>query len=179
MRRVSVVGVSGSGKSVLGRALADALDAPYLELDAIYWGADWTPASDEQFAAAVEERTSAGSWVIDGNYTRVRQLIWSRADTVVWFDLARYVVMVQVGQRTLRRLVRREELWNGNRQEWREVMRRDPDRNIVVWAWQNHPRYRALFAAAATDPANAHLRFVRIRSRDDARRLLTAVRSAR
>ena len=53
MRRVSVVGVSGSGKTTTARALARRLGVPHIELDAIYHQADWTPRTRDDFRAEV------------------------------------------------------------------------------------------------------------------------------
>jgi hypothetical protein len=80
--------------------------------------------------------------------------------------------MRQILWRTLRRTALRTQLWNGNRERWRNLVARDPAESVIVWAWQRHAVYRARYAAMATDPAWQHLTFVRIGSRDDARRLL-------
>jgi adenylate kinase family enzyme len=109
---------------------------------------------------------------VDGNYSAVRDLVWARADTVVWLDLPRRTVMRQIIWRTVRRVALRAELWNGNRERWRNLFARDPDESVIVWAWQRHSVYQARYLATATDPAWRHLRFIRIRSRDDTRRLL-------
>lgn len=172
MRRVSVVGNSGSGKSTLARLLAEHLGVPWVELDAIHHQPDWEPLPTDVFRDRVERITSAGGWVVDGNYSSVRDLVWARADTVVWLDLPRRTVMRQILWRTVRRATLRIELWNGNRERWGNVFSRDPDESVVAWAWQKHSAYRHQYAMAAADPANAHLRFVRVRSRGEARRLL-------
>lgn len=52
----------------------------------------------------------------------------------MWLDLPRRIVMRQVVGRTLRRIVRRELLWNGNRELLRNVWARDPERSIIRWA---------------------------------------------
>ena len=180
MRRVSVVGNSGSGKSTLARTLAGRLGVPYVELDSIYHQADWTPLDADAFAARVRSLTAADGWVIDGNYNAVRPLVWARADTVVWVDPPRRVVMRRVLWRTLRRGITRRELWNGNRESLRNLLRRDPEENIVRWAWSQHGKLRARYSAAATDPANSHLSVVRIANAADADALLgTASRPAR
>jgi adenylate kinase family enzyme len=174
VRRVSVVGNSGSGKSRLARNLAARLGVPYVELDAIYHQAGWTPLDPDVFAARVGEVTSGEGWVVDGNYHAVRPLVWARADTVVWVDPPRRVAMRRLLRRTLRRGATRRELWNGNRESLRSLLSRDPAVNIVVWAWRKHAEYRASYAAAGVDPANGHLRFVRVASAADADALLAA-----
>ena len=93
MQRISVIGISGSGKSTLARRLASHLDAPHIELDGIFHQADWTPLPTDEFRARVREHVAGERWVIDGNYTsRVRDLIWDAADTIVWPDLPRRVI---------------------------------------------------------------------------------------
>jgi len=172
MRRVSMVGAPGSGKSTLGRALADRLGVPFVELDSIFHQPGWTQLSPEQFAARVSGVAAGDGWVIDGNYSDVRPLVWGRADTVVWVDPPRPVVVRRLLTRTVRRGITREELWNGNRESLRNLFSRDPDVNLVLWAWRKHPEYRTRYAEAAADPANADLRFVRIATPADASTLL-------
>jgi adenylate kinase family enzyme len=174
VRRVAVVGNSGSGKSVLARQLAERLDVPWVELDAIYHQPGWEPLPADEFRERVDRATAAGGWVVDGNYSAVRDLVWGRADTVVWLDLPRRTVMRQIVWRTIRRVALRVELWNGNRERWANVVSRHPDESIIAWAWHKHSAYRHRYEMASGDPANAHLQFVRVRSRGEARRLLAA-----
>jgi len=171
---VSLVGNSGSGKSTLALALAARLGVPCVELDAIFHQPGWTELPPEEFRARVEDAAAGDAWVIDGNYGAVRDLVWARADTVVWLDLPRPVVMWRVVARTVRRAARRQELWNGNREPWSNFWSLRPQRSIVAWAWTQHRQYRARYEVAMADPAWAHLRFVRLRSAADVRRFLTA-----
>ncbi len=174
MRRVSVVGCSGSGKSTLGRSLAARLGVPYVELDAIHHRPGWTPIDPAEFVRRLGEITATSGWVVDGNYGAVVRdgPVWQRADTVVWLDLPRWLVMWQVTARTLRRVMRREELWNGNRERWSYLFSRDPERSIIAWAWTTHgstrDRYGRLLAAEAAPPFDV----VQLRSRADVRRWL-------
>ena len=167
MQRVSVVGNSGAGKSHLARRIARAIDAPYVELDAIHHLPGWTPMEPERFVAEVATRAAAERWVIDGNYRRavVEGPVWARADTVVWLDLPRRTVMRQVIGRTVRRTVSREELWNGNREPFRNLWAWAPEKSIVRWAWTQHAKYAARYGAALESPDHGHLEFVRLRSR--------------
>ena len=172
MRRVSVVGSSGSGKSTFARHLADLLGVPCLELDSVFHQPEWTPLPDSEFAARVVAVTAGTGWVIDGNYSRVRPLVWQRADTVIWLDLPRRTVMRQLVARTLRRIITRAELWNGNRERWHNFFSWNPEESVIAWSWQKYAELRERYSAAAADPAYEHLRFVRLASRAEARGFL-------
>jgi adenylate kinase family enzyme len=164
VRRVSVVGNSGAGKTTLARRLAAALDVPCVELDAVFHQPDWQELPRDEFRARTAEHAAGDGWVIDGNYSVVRDLVWARADSVVWLDFPRWRVMRQLTWRTLRRGVTRAELWNGNRENLRWLFRRDPRESIVLWAYTNHAKYHDRYAAARADPAWAHLDFIRLGS---------------
>jgi len=176
VQRVSVVGTSGAGKSTLARQLAAILGVPHLELDGLNHQPDWEPLPKEEFRRIVAATAAEDGWVIDGNYSTVQPLVWARADTVAWLDLPKSIVMRQVVWRTLRRVAGRKELWNGNRERWRNFFTWDPEESVISWAWHKHDEYRARYAAAADDPANAHLRFVRLTSRRDVSRFLGEAR---
>jgi adenylate kinase family enzyme len=172
VQRVSVVGNSGSGKSTVARELAAALGAPNLELDGVFHQPGWAPLPEDEFRRVVAAAAAGDRWVMDGNYSAVRPLVWARADTVVWLDLPRRTVMRQVVWRTLRRAVTRQELWNGNREPLRNFLTWAPEESVISWAWHNHAKYRDRYSAAAADPAYVHLRFVRLTSRRAIRRFL-------
>ena len=167
VRRVSVVGNSGSGKSTLARELASLLGVAYVELDGVFHQAGWVPLDEDEFRRVVAAAAAGDGWVMDGNYSAVRPVVWARADTVVWLDLPRRTVMRQVAWRTVRRAVTRQELWNGNREPLRNFLTWVPEDSVISWAWHNHGKYRDRYGAAAADPVNAHLTFVRLTSRRD------------
>jgi adenylate kinase family enzyme len=174
MERISVIGSSGSGKSTMARTLAEALDLPTLELDSIFHQPGWEPKPDDEFRAEVSAFVAGDRWVVDGNYTShgVAQLVWPRADTVVWMDPSKPVVMTRVIRRTLRRTITREELWNGNREPWTNLTSVKPEKNIIVWAWTRFAHTRAKYEAMLTDGTWAHLKAVRLQSRRDVRSFL-------
>ncbi len=166
MRRISVVGTSGSGKTILAQRISEQLDITHIELDSIHHLPGWTPMGENAFRAAVAERLAGESWVVDGNYhSKLGGLVWQRADTVIWLDLPRPVVMAQLVRRTAIRALTRRELWNGNREQWRDVLSLDPQRSILTFAWKAHSNNKTRLIAAQSDPAWADLAFVRLRSR--------------
>jgi len=161
MRRVSVVGTTGSGKSTFAASLAERLGAPHVELDSIYHQPNWTPLSEDQFRQRITDVVKGDTWVADGNYSAVRDLVWGAADTVVVLAYTRSLVMRRVVARTFGRMWRRQELWNGNRERWTNLISINPEKNIILWSWhtydKNHERYRE----ALSDPQWAHLKFYR------------------
>jgi adenylate kinase family enzyme len=167
--RVVVGGVSGSGKSTLAAELARRLGAPHVELDAHYHQPGWTAASDEEFCASVAAATAGDTWVVDGNYSRVRDVWLPRATTFVWLDYRRGVATWRTVRRTARRLFLRVELWNGNHERLSNLF--DPG-HPIRWSWSQHPGSRARYEAATTDPAWAHVEVVRLRTPNETARWL-------
>lgn len=78
---------SGSGKTSFGKRLAGQLDLRFIELDALHWGPAWRPLEADAFRARVEPELGAEGWVVDGNYGKLGELIYERADTGVWLDV--------------------------------------------------------------------------------------------
>jgi adenylate kinase family enzyme len=143
VRRIALVSTaSGCGKTTLGRALAESLEAPLVELDALVHGPDWTETPDAVLRATLAPLLERERWVVDGNYRKkLGDLVLSRADLVVWLDLPIRVCFVRLVRRTLKRAVRREVLWNGNRESLRNaVWGRD---SLFGYALRTHRSRRA------------------------------------
>jgi adenylate kinase family enzyme len=173
MQRISVVGTSGSGKTTFARRLATRLDVPRIELDALNWGPNWTPAEVETFRDRVRLATAADAWVCDGNYSAVRPIVLERADTVVWLDLPLRTCLWRVIGRTARRSRSRENLWgSGNRESlWKQFGRE----SLLWWVVTTHRRRRREYEERFADPAMAHLRVHRFRSPAEAEAWLAGV----
>ncbi|QAA76947.1 MAG: Adenylate kinase [Candidatus Bipolaricaulis sibiricus] len=169
-QRINVVGTSGSGKTTVGRAIADRLGIPFVELDALAWLPAWTNRPLAELQELVDERTRGPAWVVDGNRSEVRDLVWGRADTVVWLDYPFRRVFGQLLKRTLRRALRREELWNGNRESLR--MSFFSRESILLWAVRTHRWRKREYPALLGRPEHAHLRVIRLRSPVETRRWL-------
>lgn len=85
-------------------------------------GPGWSEISDDALRARVEPVLAGDGWVIDGTYQRkLGMLVLEAADEIVWLDLPTRVWLPRLLRRTLRRLIRREQLWNGNRETVRDA----------------------------------------------------------
>jgi hypothetical protein len=173
--RILILGRTGSGKTTLGRELAAALAVPHVELDALYFQPDLRPVP----LRVLRERTTAAiagdRWITDGNKRAVRDLVWPRADTVVWLDYPLVVSLWRLAGRARRRttsLMTQARTTSSPRSFASQMA--SVARGVVVALWSHRGqrrRYPALFA----EPANRHLAVVRLRSPRATRRWLARV----
>ncbi len=86
MKKVIVIGCPGAGKSTFSRALQQKTNLPLFYLDMLFWKADKTTVSREEFDQRLQEVMQQNSWIIDGNYGRTLELRLKECDTVFFFD---------------------------------------------------------------------------------------------
>jgi adenylate kinase family enzyme len=119
-RVVVIASASGNGKTTVGRALAERLGVPFVEMDALVHGPGWAEISDEGLRQLVEPIVAGEGWVIDAAYRKkLGDLVLERADTIVWLDLPIHVWLARLVGRTLRRIRGKELLWNDNKESFR------------------------------------------------------------
>ncbi|TMI07280.1 adenylate kinase [Candidatus Bathyarchaeota archaeon] len=172
-RRISVVGTIGSGKTTFARKSALVIDVPHIELDALHWESNWVEAPNDLFRERVKQSLQGDSWVVDGNYHQVRDIVWSRADTVVWLDYPFRIIIARLARRTLRRILTHEKLWNGNQEHIRGLFTRD---SVFLWAVRSYRRRRRQYPVLLSKPENSHLAVVRLRSPAEAAEFLSTLR---
>jgi len=154
--KVRIIGTSGSGKSRLAQRAAAELGVARLELDAVFWDAEWTLRDPDEARGLVTDFivTHPEGWVMDGNWTsRIGGALDPphAPDVTVWIDHSRLRTLARVVKRTLRRGILRESLWHGNRERPLTWLKRDPDQNIIVYSWTQHPIARAALEARMAD----------------------------
>ncbi len=159
MQRILVGGVTGAGKTTFARDLAGRLDLPFHEMDALFHGPGWVPIPT--FVDDVEQIVAGERWVFDSyGYESVRDLVWSRADAVIWLDYSRPVVLARVLRRSARRTWENEQIFNGNVErlaEWRKPY------HPVQWAMRRYDKAKFEMETRFADPAYASVVKVRIR----------------
>lgn len=159
MQRIVVIGTSGVGKSTLAQQLATLYGYPFIELDALFWEPGWVQASPDAFRRKVATAISGPQWAVGANYSVVRDIVWQRADTLIWLDYSFAVMFGRLFRRTVKRIVSREELWSGNRETWKaQFWSRD---SLLLFAIKTHHQRKARYGRELAQPTNRHLHVLR------------------
>lgn len=168
MKKVTIIGCGGAGKSTLARQLGEITGLPVVHLDQIWWSpGNWQHISREKFDRLLEAEVEKDTWILDGNFNRTIELRLDRCDTVIYLDYPRLVCL----KNWLLRVIR-------NRGEAREDMAPgcvewfDPE--MAGWIWkfnrQNRKRYYALLSQQKDKNV------IILKSRRQARRFLDQLR---
>ena len=170
--RVVVVGISGAGKSTFARTLAAHLASRHVELDAINWLPGWVAEDQDRFRAAVREAVAGRRWVVDGNYTRTRDLIWPRATTIFWLDYSFPLVFWRALRRTTMRIVNRETILNGNRETLRGALFSFD--GVPAWVLRRYRIVRREYSTLFAGGRHEQARVIVFRHPKEAQRFLAA-----
>lgn len=171
MKRVVLIGATGSGKTTLGRTLSARLHIPFTDLDDLFWLPGWQQRPEEEFRRlAAEALPENGAWIVAGNYGGLRDLVWGRADTVVWLDYGFALTFFRLLKRSIARVLSRETFCNGNRETVGKLLSGD---GIISWLFQTYRRRKKDFGEAFENPAaRPYITWVRLTTPDDTRKWL-------
>lgn len=169
-QRITVIGVTSSGKTTVARRLSQLLGLPHIELDSLYWNAGWSPTPKEIFRDRVAKALCGDAWVTDGNYREARRYTWGWANTLVWLDYPLSVILWQLAKRTLQRILTKEELWNGNHETWKGAF--FDKESLFLYAIQSQKKHRREYPEAFRIPEYAHLKIIHLKSRRETARWL-------
>ena len=158
--RIIVIGTTSSGKSTLAKQLAEQIQAEFIDLDSLHWEPNWVEAPDALFRKRVEKATSSQVWVVAGNYHVVRDIIWLRAEAIIWLDYPFHIVFWRLLTRTIRRVVTREKLFSGNVENGWMHLKLWSQESLFHWLfktyWRRKREYPILFAL----PENTYLQVI-------------------
>lgn len=174
--RYLVIDTSGAGKSTFAKKMAVQTQCPYIELDSYYWGPGWQAVAPEQFKRCVVEATQGTRWIADGNYSAVREVLWSRATHVVWLNYSQFTVFSRLLWRTLSHGITGKRLSHGNRESLRMALFSKD--SILLWSLSSYAKNQSKFAALRKHEDFLHLQWVEITKPLEARAFLKSIASS-
>jgi adenylate kinase family enzyme len=174
--RIVVIGSSCAGKSTLAFRLSELLALKYIQLDALYWKADWQAREKDEFNELVINEINSEKWAVDGNYGIIRHLIWPKAEIVIWLNYDFSLVLKRALVRTIKRIVTKEELFSGNRETFKKSFF-DKD-SILWWVITTFHRRRKEIPLMLKEKEYEHLKVIEIRKAKELDKLLASIKKS-
>ncbi|WP_150460227.1 P-loop NTPase family protein [Nesterenkonia ebinurensis] len=168
-QRVLIAGVTGVGKSTLGKRLSELWDLPYTNLDKLHWGPGWTERPT--FREEALTLAASGQWITEWQYGSkgIRQVLAERADTLIWLNLPRRIALPRLYRRTFTRWLSGEEAYQGCRERAPWTAFTD-ENHIFRWEIKTHGNFRKAMPAQVM--RYPHITFIELRTPSEVRRWL-------
>ena len=177
LQRAVVIGTSCSGKTTLAGRVAGILGVPHIELDAIHWLPDWQERPTEEFRELTALAVAADQWVVDGNYSMVRDIVWARATSIIWLNYSFPLVLWRALSRTITRSVRGQVLFSGNKESLRTAfLSRE---SIIWWVITTYYRRRREYPVLFQNQEFRHLNIIELRKQREADAFLSSLLGGR
>lgn len=175
MKKINVIGTTGSGKSTFAKALADRIDCPYIQMDQLFWKPNWVESTDDEFMPKVKDAVSGDAWVLDGNYSRTNDIKWENADAIIWVDFSYFRTLLQLFKRTIMRIITKQELWTGtgNRESFGKSFM--SKKSIFVWFYKNYKTNKSRYSELMISPKVTHITFIRLRNPKEVRQFMQGI----
>jgi adenylate kinase family enzyme len=159
--RINIIGCSCSGKTTLASRLAKELNIEHIELDNIFWSPGWKEMERNEFRETVNQVTNQHlNWSIDGNYSKVRDIIWNKTSHIIWLDYSFPLVFARCLRRTIRRAITKEYICNGNQESFKiSFFSKD---SIILWVLKTYKRRKREYPTMLDKIASSSTKVIRI-----------------
>lgn len=144
MKRIAIIGTSCSGKTTLACTLSRILAIPHIELDSLFWKKNWQTEQKKKFREKVSQVVRQDIWIIDGNFSVVRDIVWEGADTIVWLNYPFHVIILQALVRSIKRIVTKEKLFGDNVESIKQTF--FSKNSILYWIILSHWDYKRTYS---------------------------------
>ncbi len=141
MKRIIVIGNSGSGKTTFSKVLAEKTRLPLVHLDKIYWKGNWEHLTREEFVEIIQKELEKPEWIIDGNFNKTIPHRLKYCDTVFYFDLPTITCLWSVTKRILKNRGKVRDDMGGNCIEHFDKQKKSLYRNIITFNKQHRNDY--------------------------------------
>jgi adenylate kinase family enzyme len=164
IKQYAIVGVTSSGKTTLAKKLAEVINGDFIDLDSLHWEPNWVEANDEVFRERTQEATQKDSWVVAGNYKQVRDIVWAKAEAVIWLDYSFPLVFWRLISRIIYRSTTKEKLFSGNQEQFWRHMKLWSDESLINWLFKSYWRIKHNYPNFFAMPEYSHLQVFRFKT---------------
>lgn len=170
MKRLVIVGATGTGKSTFARKIGQRLGLPVIELDDLYWLPGWLRQQPDVFHARVRDIADQENWIMSGNYGTIKTMVWPLADAVIWLDYSFTLTFLRLFRRSLSLALSHQPICNGNREDLTHLFSKN---SIVLWLFKSFWVKRREYGISFSNPETyACPRMIRLTSPQEAKTLL-------
>jgi adenylate kinase family enzyme len=142
--RISIIGTSCSGKTTLGKLLANRFGLSFMDYDDAYWLSGWLKADRSVFESKIKDAACGDHWVLAGNSPSDSQrLVWPKVDTIIWLDLPLSLLLWRGIRRSIGNIFFRRPLCNGNYETLGRLFSKN---SIIYWIWSSSRRRRKVYS---------------------------------
>jgi len=160
--KIIILGTTGSGKTTLAKRLSHKLAIPHVELDSLFWEPGWIHVDIDTMRRAVKKTLDRETWIVDGNYSKARDLIWPKADLAIWLNYPFRTIIWHLMKRTWKNCRSKKELWPGCRETF--SMQLLSKNSILFWFLKSYWKKRRTYTTLLTPENYPNLKIVTIHS---------------
>ena len=102
MKRIVILGSSGTGKSTLANELSSILGIKAYHLDRLFWLSGWIKKDPETRIDILQNLVREKQWIIEGNYPNLSDFYLPVADTIIFTDLSTFPCLLRIIRRHYR-----------------------------------------------------------------------------
>jgi len=166
MKRIVIGGSIGAGKSSLAKRLSEKLHIEHIELDSLYWLPGWKVRPVQELKKLAVQVAQKETWVVCGNFSVLRPIIWAKVDTVVWLDYPFLRCFWQAFKRSIKNIINQKTCCNGNQETFRRLL--FSKNSILWWCITTYRKRNKKYERLMHDPMYKHINFVRLKSHKEA-----------
>ena len=135
--KIIITGCTCSGKTTLGKKIANRLSLHQIDLDDYHFLPNWVEKDKSTFLKDINVAIDGkDSWVVAGNYnTLVKDTIWKQANTIIWLDYPLGLVLHRYFIRTFRRVFYKEPCCGGNYETLSRTFSKD---SLFLWIFKSY-----------------------------------------
>lgn len=179
LKRINVVGTTGVGKTTFSKKMASLLNQAYIEMDQVFWGANWKKPTNRDFYDNLKSfLDNTPSFVLDGNYTKTTALKWAYTETVIWLNLPLNLTLWQLLKRSFKRVLLRKEIWpgTGNKESlYQHLFTTD---SIFYWLFKTFKGNQIKYNFEMNSKQWSHIQFIELTSNHEMNLFIAALKDS-